>query len=95
MSFQRHYILSGYFSACDKIKDSVYRFFKNNCHILFVLKFYIIIPYISYRINDINKNIEEKAFGAVEVVLNHLILPDYLKDLSYFYLWAYLPFLTG
>ena len=91
LPFHKHYVLSGYWTFCGKLKDSAQRWWKDKRRDLIIIVLYIAISYIVYRARDKDKEVKKYSSGAADFILNALQLPDYFEAL--WYLGAYFPFL--
>ena len=91
LPFHKHYVLSGYWTVCGKLKDSAKRLWKDKRRDLIIIVLYILISYIVYRAKDKDKEVKKYSSGAADFILNALQLPDYFEAL--WYLGAYFPLL--
>jgi len=91
LPFHKHYALSGYFSICEKLKDSFFRYLNDKAPYFIIVILYSIICYSIYRASDKDKEIEEYSFGVANFILNALQLPDFFNAL--WYLGSYFPLL--
>ena len=91
LPFHKHYVLSGYWTICGKLKDAAKRYLKEKMGYLIIIVLYIAISYIIYRAKDKDKEVEKYSSEAANFILNAIQLPGYFEAL--WYLGAYFPFL--
>ena len=90
LPFHINYVLSGYESFCDKLKDSFKRYIKEKKNYFIFLGLYGLITLIAQKTSDKKA---EYTFETASFIYNALQIPDLFNAL--WYLGSFFPFLIG